>query len=148
MPPKNLQAMIAIDSNVLLRYLLHPIDSNNPRWQAETAESLVNASEKVFISNIVLAETEWVLDGVFACRRDEIYELFHALANNRKFQFENWAVLNCALLDYQQLGKVELSDCLVARQTHYKGASTLYTFESIKKLEALPVVTTLHPPKS
>lgn len=135
--------MIAIDSNVLLRYLLKPIDKNNPQWQVDCAEQVINTADKVFIGDIVLAEVEWVLDSVFACERQDIYDLFHALANNSKFQFEDWAALNSALVDFQQLNKVELSDCLIARRAKHQGATTLYTFESIKKLGALSIVTTL-----
>jgi len=63
--------MIAIDTNVLLRFLFKPVDSNNPKWQVDTAEALINKAGKVFISSIVIAETEWVLESVFECNRQE-----------------------------------------------------------------------------
>lgn len=135
--------MIAIDTNVLLRYLFKPIDSNNPKWQVEVAEALINQADKVFISAIVIAETEWVLESVFACTRQEIYTVIHELASNTKFQFEDWSALNNALLDYIEFHAVDLSDCLIARHAQNEGATTLYTFENEKKLGALPVVTSL-----
>jgi predicted nucleic-acid-binding protein len=69
--------------------------------------------------------------------------VLHELASNAKFQFEDWAVLNCALLDYLEFGAVDLSDCLIARTAQSAGATTLFTFESEKKLGALPIATTL-----
>lgn len=135
--------MIAIDTNVLLRYLFKPVDKQNPQWQVDVAESLINKAEKVYISHIVIAETEWILDSVFGCNRREIHTVIHELANNSKFHFDDWAALNKALLDYIEYKAVELSDCLIARCAQNKGAASLFTFENEKKLGALPVTTTL-----
>lgn len=79
----------------------------------------------------------------FECSRQEIYIVLRELACNSKFQFEDWSVLNCALLDYLEFSTVDLSDCLIARAAQKAGASTLYTFENEKKLGALPVVTSV-----
>jgi predicted nucleic-acid-binding protein len=135
--------MIAIDTNVLLRYLFKPIDAKNPQWQVDRAETVIHQADKVFISSIVLAEMEWVLERVFQCSRKEVYTVLHELACNAKFKFEDWSVLNCALLDYLEFAPVDLSDCLIARTAPKAGASTLYTIENDKKLGALPVVTSL-----
>jgi predicted nucleic-acid-binding protein len=86
---------------------------------------------------------EWVLESVFQCNRKEIYFVMRELASNTRFIFEDWAALNCALLDYLEFGSVDLSDCLIARTAQKAGASTLYTFENEKKLGALPIVTSL-----
>jgi len=135
--------MIAIDTNVLLRFLFQPVDTQNPKWQVDRAEAVINQANKVFISAIVIAEMEWVLESVFGCTRQEIHAVLHELASNTKFQFEDWAVLNCALLDYLEFSTVDLSDCLIARTAQKAGAMTLFTFENEKKLGALPIATTL-----
>jgi predicted nucleic-acid-binding protein len=137
--------MIAVDTNVLLRYLFQPIDTKNPQWQVERAVAVINHADKVFVSAIVLAEMEWVLESVFQCSHKEIHAVIHELACNTKFQFEDWSTLNCALLDYLEFASVDLSDCLIARTAQKAGATTLYTFESDKKLGALPVATSLQP---
>jgi len=135
--------MIAVDTNVLLRFLFKPVDARNPYWQVDRAETVINQADKVFVSTIVLAEMEWILESVFQCSRKEIYTILHELACNAKFQFEDWSVLNCALLDYLEYSSVDLSDCLIARTAQKAGATTLYTFENDKKLGALPVATSL-----
>lgn len=135
--------MIAVDTNVLLRYLFRPVDAKNPQWQVGRAETVINQADKVFVSAIVIAEMEWVLESVFQCSRKEIYTVLHELACNTKFRFEDWSVLNCALLDYLEYPSVDLSDCLIARSAQKAGASTLFTFENDKKLGALPIVTSL-----
>ncbi|WP_257263758.1 hypothetical protein, partial [Endozoicomonas sp. ONNA2] len=40
--------MIAVDTNVLLRYLLAPIDARNPPWQARVAAETINFAGHVF----------------------------------------------------------------------------------------------------
>jgi predicted nucleic-acid-binding protein len=117
--------MIAIDTNVLLRFLFKPVDNRNRKWQVDVAEALINKADKVFISSIVIAETEWVLESVFECNRQEIYSVIHELASNSKFQFDDWSALNSALLDYIEHNAVELSDCLIARHAQNEGATTL-----------------------
>ena len=135
--------MIAVDTNVLLRYLIDPIDNSNPSWQGKAARKVINSEEFVFISDIVIAETEWVLESVFEFTKQEISALIDAIASNSKFQYEDWSALQCALLDYKECSRVELSDYLIARRANHKGATSLYTFEGQKKLGRLGIVTTL-----
>lgn len=137
--------MIAVDTNVLLRYLLQPLDARNPQWQVARAVALIDGADKVFVSSIVIAEIEWVLESVFQCSRYQIHAVIRELSCNTQFQFEDWSVLNCALLDYLEYPAVDLSNCLIARTAQKVGAITLYTFESDKKLGALPVATSLRP---
>ena len=137
--------MIAVDTNVLLRYLLEPLDRRNPQWQVLAARQVIEKEEKVFVSDIVLAEMEWVLDSVFKLAREDIIRLFRSLASNARFCFEDWAALQAALIDYQENENIDISDCLIARRACNHGAATLYTFEGQNRLGALPIVTTLKP---
>ncbi|WOG29971.1 type II toxin-antitoxin system VapC family toxin [Endozoicomonas sp. 8E] len=135
--------MIAVDTNVLLRYLLQPLDSQNPAWQTQKALLTIDSAEEVFLSDIVLAETEWVMEAVFNLTRNDIHQVLYELASNTRFLFEDWEAFQCALMDYKTYPKVDFSDCLIARRAHNKKAETLYTFENNRKLGALPIVTTL-----
>lgn len=137
--------MIAIDTNVLLRYLIQPIDKNNPKWQVDVATKLIDSSESVYLSDVVIAEVEWVLESVFSCSRKEIADAVFLLASNQKFIFESWNALHCALMDYREFDKVDLSDCLIARRAKERGCETLYTFERDSKLGGTPCASTLHP---
>lgn len=135
--------MIAVDTNVLLRYLLAPVDASNPFWQTRVATETINPADSVYLSDIVLAETEWVLETVFELNRSEIHSALKQLACNTRFIFEDWSALQCALMDYNENPKVDFSDCLIARRANSKGAKTLFSFENQKKLGALPIVTSL-----
>ena len=137
--------MIAVDTNVLLRYLLEPLDLHNPHWQVLAARQAIDRGDKVFVSDIVLAELEWVLETVFELARADMIKLFHSLTSNVRFCFEDWHALQAALIDYRENQHVDLSDCLIARRAYGHGADTLYTFEGQTRLGALPIVTTLEP---
>jgi len=50
--------MIAIDTNVLLRYLLQ-----DDEGQSKKAAALINGTVPVLVTDIVLVETVWVLAG-------------------------------------------------------------------------------------
>jgi len=135
--------MIAVDTNVLLRYLIEPLDVSNPSWQVLEAKTVIDKSDNVFISDIVVAEMEWVLESVFEFKPNEIHSVIQSLANNTRFSFEDWPAVQCALLDYQESSNVDLSDCIIARRAQNKGAKTLYTFEKETRLGGLTCATTL-----
>ncbi|MFK0571892.1 PIN domain-containing protein [Endozoicomonas sp.] len=138
--------MIAVDTNVLLRYLLESTDARNPAWQAIAAVETINCADSVFLSDTVLVETEWVLESVFELKKAEIHHALKQLACNTRFCFEDWHALQRALMDYNEYRNVDFSDCLIARRANSKGAKTLYSFENHKKPGALPIVTTLKKP--
>ena len=140
--------MIAVDTNVLLRYLIEPLNVSNPGWQVVAANKIINGSNHVFISDIVVAEMEWILESVFEFKPTEIHLTIKSLVGNSRFIFEDWSAIQCALLDYQESSKVDLSDCIIARRAHNKGADTLYTFEKESKLGSLSTATTLKKPKN
>ena len=50
--------MIAVDTNILLRYLL-----GDDEQQAEKASILINGDELALITDVVLAEVVWTLAG-------------------------------------------------------------------------------------
>jgi predicted nucleic-acid-binding protein len=119
------------------------MDSQNPVWQTQKAILTIDTAEEVFLADIVLAETEWVMETVFSLSRNDIHQTLYKLAVNSRFIFEDWEALHCALMDYKAYPKVDFSDCLIARRALNRGADTLYTFENNTKLGALPIATTL-----
>ncbi len=62
--PEIFWTMIGVDTNILLLYLLCPVDRNNPKWQVEKAQLLIRQASKVLILDVVIAEAEWVLESV------------------------------------------------------------------------------------
>ena len=88
--------MIAIDTNVLLRYLI-----KDDQEQAEKSQKLINGNQKVLITDVVITETIWVLSGKrYQLPKDKIVDVIHALFAEQNIQFEDPQAVWCALKDY------------------------------------------------
>ena len=67
--------MIAVDTNVLVRYV-----TNDDPVQASVAYELLKRSPEVFIAKTVVLEMEWVLRAVYELPRDAVRKaLLHVL---------------------------------------------------------------------
>ena len=94
--------MIAVDTNVLLRYLL--VDD---QVQAAKAEKLINGKESVLITDVVLVETVWTLTGKkYQLKKPDLVVVIQALFKEQNIRFENGQVVWKALNDYRQSGSI------------------------------------------
>lgn len=77
--------MIAVDTNVLLRYLLHDDEA-----QAARADAVFDAGETVLIPDVVLAETMWTLAGRrYRLTEAELVTVLERLFIDRNIRFED-----------------------------------------------------------
>ena len=112
--------MIAIDTNVLLRYLLADDAS-----QHRKAKALIERQRRVLITDVVLAETVWTLTGRrYELGKVEVCEVVRGVIGDGAFRFESSQVVWSALMDYQDSkivrGKtLDFADALIARKAHY-----------------------------
>jgi predicted nucleic-acid-binding protein len=119
--------MIAIDTNVLVRYLV-----NDDEKQAERAKHLfdaaANRSDHIFIGCIVLVETVWVLESAYEFTRSEQAEVVTELLAAGLFRFERKEEVEKAL-DRFRKGKADFSDYLSAEISLAGARSKLHTFD-------------------
>jgi len=88
--------VIAIDTNVLLPYLLADDDA-----QYKKARSLIEGKMPVLITDVVLAETVWTLTGKrYKLNKSSICEVVRVLIGDSAFKFESSQVVWSALMDY------------------------------------------------
>jgi predicted nucleic-acid-binding protein len=135
--------MIAIDTNVLLRYLLE----DDPA-QAARAAKLILGRRPVLVTDVVLVETVWTLRGKkYQLPHDEIAAVIQALFEEPNMRFENGSAVWMALCDYRDARPVkgktaDFPDALIlnkakaltaAGQQSFRG---LYTFDTAA--QALP----------
>jgi predicted nucleic-acid-binding protein len=112
--------MIAIDTNVLLRYLLADDAS-----QHRKAKTLINCHQPVLITDVVLAETVWTLAGKrYRLDRGAIGNVVRSLIGDGAFRFESSQVVWSALMDYQDSKAVrgkalDFPDALIAHKAHF-----------------------------
>ena len=90
--------MIAVDTNVLLRYLLH--DDNA---QAARADVVFDAADTVLITDVVLLETVWTLAGrKYRLDKAELVGVLEQLFREPSVRFEDDQVVWRALRDYRE----------------------------------------------
>ncbi|MXX03866.1 MAG: type II toxin-antitoxin system VapC family toxin [Gemmatimonadetes bacterium] len=123
--------MIAIDTNVLLRYLLR-----DDEGQAERARRVIEGGERVLITDVVLAETVWTLAGRrYRATRADLIDLIHNLLQDANLRFEDDEVVWSALQAYRRT-EADFADALIACKAEKLAAagdelSTVYTFDDV-----------------
>lgn len=128
--------MIAIDTNVLLRYLLA-----DDTIQYAKAKSLIKSKCPVLITDVVLAETVWTLTGKrYNLGKAAVCVVMRGLISDGAFIFENSQVIWSALRDYEEAklvrGKeLDFADSLIANKSHFfaenigASLSAFYSFD-------------------
>ncbi len=77
--------MIAIDTNVLLRYLLQ-----DDKKQSAKADQLISGTEKVLLTDVVLAETVWTLKGKkYRLNKEDLLIVIDSLFKEPNISFED-----------------------------------------------------------
>ena len=98
--------MIAIDTNVLLRYLLQ-----DDKIQARKATALITGHETVLVTDIVLVETIWVLAGKrYKLDRETVSRVINSLFEEPSLVFEDGQTVWRALNDYKKALPVKVGD--------------------------------------
>jgi len=108
------------DANVFLRYLLGDVPK-----QAETAREAIN--DGVWLSEAVLAEVVYVLNGVYEMPRHAIAGLLVRLLD--EVTSENKMLLKTALEFYGTKRKLDFVDCLLAARKRVIAGDEVFTFD-------------------
>jgi predicted nucleic-acid-binding protein len=133
--------LIAVDTNILLRYLLWDEEE-----QATKADKLINGSTQVLITDVVLAETLWTLKGKkYKLAKPAMIDVINSLFEEPNICFEDGQVVWRALNDYTQARpvtvgskkkEVDFADALVVNKARYwagerdKKLDAFYTFDT------------------
>ena len=139
--------MIAIDTNVLLRYLL-----SDDVEQSKKASSIIEGTNQILITDIVLVETIWTLKGKrYNLDKEGIIETINALFAEPNICFEDGQTVWRALSDYSnakpvKVGKkykeADFPDALIVNKAKYESKRTgkalqgVYTFD--KAAQVIP----------
>ncbi len=122
--------MIAVDTNVLLRYLLKDDDT-----QAEKSRRVFERAECILITDIVLVEAVWTLIGRrYRATRDDIIAVVEKLLQEPNVRFEDDEVIWSALQAYRET-EANFADALIVHKAHKTAAfddelQTVYTFDT------------------
>ena len=118
--------MIAVDTNILLRYIMQddPIQS---RRATDFIESF-SAADPVFVPLICLTELYWVLDHTYKLSGSQIRSLLQTVATSDSLLLEASTLVGLAIFDYAN-GSGDFDDCLIAQTALASGCDATFTFD-------------------
>jgi predicted nucleic-acid-binding protein len=114
--------MRAVDTNVVVRLIVR----DDPA-QLRAAEQFVAGG--AWVSNLVLAETTWVLDAVYERTPQQIATAVDMLLNHKELTLESADTVVGALENFRMRPVVGFSDCLVVEIARKAGHMPLGTFD-------------------
>ena len=119
--------MLGIDTNVLVRFLVRDDES-----QFEKARKLIKreiaAGRRVFVSQLVLLETEWVLRSRYSLSKIEIIAAISGLLDATDVQFEDEPAIEAALFVWRD-SVADFADCLIGARNKRLGCRATATFD-------------------
>ncbi|MCK6371459.1 MAG: type II toxin-antitoxin system VapC family toxin [Gammaproteobacteria bacterium] len=121
--------MRAVDTNILVRLLAR----DEPR-QLAAAERFVAGG--AWVSHLVLVETTWVLDAVYARTGEQIAVAIAMLLDHEQLTVQDENAVRLALEHYQRKPALGFSDCLLLEIARQAGHLPLGTFD--RQLGQLP----------
>ena len=123
--------LIAVDTNVLLRYLLRDDEA-----QAERACLLIGGTAAVLITDVVLAETVWTLTGRrYRASKSDIISVVEGLLSEPGIRFEDDEVVWRALQAYRDTD-AGFSDALIVYKALKIAAAGKEVLEAVHTFDA------------
>jgi len=121
--------MRALDTNLLV-----PLIVRDDAAQVEAAETFVSGG--AWISQLVLAETIWVLDAVHGRSMHQLAAAIEMMLNHEHLSIQDSDVVARALKQFRAQPRVRFSDCLVLEIARKAGHLPLGTFDrQLSRLE-------------
>ena len=119
--------MIGLDTNVIVRHLVED-DEAQTRRATRLIEAAIARDEGLFISDIVMCETVWVLSSAYRFSRSEIADALATLLRARSVVFTSADHLARSLEAFRN-GKGDFADYLIRELARAAGADTVATFD-------------------
>ncbi len=118
--------MDAVDTNVLVRYLLQ----DDPEM-GQAAARLIDDGRGLGVSLVVLAETAFVLSSNYGAPREEVVDSLVGLLRKRNIEVigAEKAVVASALLLCRPSGRINYADALINADARAHEVGKLYTFD-------------------
>ncbi|MFT5610068.1 MAG: putative nucleic-acid-binding protein [Polaribacter sp.] len=119
--------MIALDTNVLVRYLVQD-DPAQAKLATKFIETNCTDDQPCFIGQIVLCELAWVLESNYQQNRKQIANVIEELLQVGQLGVQQPEVIWRALSDYKN-SNADFPDHLLARVNQSAGCDCTITFD-------------------
>jgi len=119
--------VIALDTNVLVRFLVEDDEAQSAAAAALIVETLSHG-EGLFVSDIVVCETVWVLTSCYRVRKAKVVSILGDLLKAKQLTFAAPDSLSRALGAYAG-GRGDFSDYLIREDALLAGCDRVATFD-------------------
>ena len=119
--------MLGIDTNVLVRFLVRDEERQFARAQRLLRRE-AERGEPVFVSQLVLLETEWVLRSRYGLSKAEILGAFSGLLESAELHIEGEPSVEQALFIWKD-SAAEFADCLIGMRHLGLGCQATASFD-------------------
>ena len=119
--------MLGIDTNVLVRFLVRD-DQNQFEKARKLLKREVSNGRRVFINQLVLLETEWVLRSRYGLAKTQMLEAISGLLDSPDIQLEDEPAVEEALFIWRD-ANADFSDCLIGARNRRLGCRATVTFD-------------------
>ena len=120
--------MLGIDTNVLIRFLVR-----DDQTQFEKVRKLlkreVSNGRRVFINQLVLLETEWVLRSRYGLAKTQMLETISGLLDAPDVQLEDEPAVEEAVFVWRD-ANADFADCLIGARNRRLGCKATATFDT------------------
>lgn len=120
--------MLGIDTNVLVRFLVRDDEAQFERARKLIGRELA-ARRRVFISQLVLLETEWVLRSRYGLSKEQMIVTLSSLLDAADVQFEDEPAIEEALFIWKD-ATADFADCLIGVKNRRLGCWATATFDT------------------
>lgn len=120
--------MIGLDTNVLVRFLVRDDEDQFVRAQ-KLIRREAQSGTPVFVSHLVLLETEWVLRSRYKLSKTELLGAFSDLLSAVDMTFEDEHTVEEALFVWKNC-PAQFADCLIGARYRTLGCSATATFDA------------------
>lgn len=119
--------MIAIDTNVLVRYLTND-DEIQSQKVLQLLSSQIGKSNSIFINNIVICELIWVLERGYKYSKQQVVSTIKEILATVEFSFEDHKILWTSIMEYEK-SKADFSDILIGKLNIARNCTHTLTFD-------------------
>lgn len=130
--------MLGVDTNVLVRFLVRDDEGQFARARKLIRREVASGSG-VFVNQLVLLETEWVLRSRYGLPKHLIIEAISGLLDASDVRFEDEPAIEEALFIWKDAA-ADFADCLIGVKNRRLGCRATATFDL--KASKLPTFIT------
>lgn len=117
--------MIALDTTVVVRFLVEDDATQSARATGIVRKAV---SGSLFLSDVVMCETVWVLTSAYEVGRGDVVATLRTMLEGRQFSFDDPETLRRAL-DSFEAGRGDFADYLIRERAARRGCEAVLTFD-------------------